>query len=235
MQFQPGLIPATLIKRYKRFLADVTLENGQEITVHCPNTGSMKSCWGEGWKVYLQDSNNPKRKYRYTWCISENSQGERIGVNTHLSNQLVEEAVVHGIIKELSHFKSIKREVKYGSENSRIDLLLETNSKPIYVEVKNVTLKEDDGIGYFPDAVTTRGQKHLRELMEIAHSGSAEAVLFFCVQHTGITQVKAAQHIDAAYAELLKQAAEAGVQVLAYGAEITPKSISLVRKLTVSY
>jgi sugar fermentation stimulation protein A len=232
MQFTPPLTPARLIKRYKRFLADVTLDDGTELTVHCPNTGSMKACWEPGWQVYLQDSNNPKRKYPHTWVIVENTDGERIGINTHLANQLVEDAIRQGVIKELADFESLRREVKYGDENSRIDFLLETSDLPVYIEVKSVTLKEEDGLGYFPDAQTTRGQKHLRELMALAQSQQARAVLLFCVQHTGITSVAAARHIDPAYAELLDDAIKAGVEVLAYGTDITPQEIRLTQKLT---
>lgn len=235
MKFDTPLTKTTLIQRYKRFLADVILDSGDTITVHCPNTGSMKACWGPDWYAYLQDSNNPKRKYRYTWTISETPEGERIGVNTHLANKLVEEAIANGTIEELQAYQSIQSEVKYGHENSRIDLLLETPEGRTYVEVKSVTLKEDDGIGYFPDAVSARGQKHLRELITIAQSENAHAVLLFCVQHTGIQKVRAAHHIDPDYAQLLKQAADAGVEVLAYGASISPTEIVLDRKLTVDY
>lgn len=232
MQFNPPLISARLIKRYKRFLADVVLDDGQELTAHCPNTGSMKACWGEGWQVYLQDSNNPKRKYPHTWVIAENPEGERIGINTHLANQLVEDAIRQGVIKELADFHSLRREVKYGDENSRIDLLLETNGLPVYIEVKSVTLKEDDGLGYFPDAKTSRGQKHIRELMTLAQSKQARAVLLFCVQHTGINSVAAARHIDPAYADLLDEAINTGVEILAYGADISAEEIHITRKLT---
>ncbi len=235
MQLDPPLIPATLNRRYKRFLADVILENGEQITVHCPNTGSMKACWEEGWRVYLQDSQNPKRKYRYTWVISQNNLGERIGVNTHLANSLVEEAIQGGLIEELKRVSEIQREVRYGQENSRVDLLVHDADSPVYVEVKSVTLKEQDGLGYFPDAISTRGQKHLRELIELKQSTDARAMLFFCVQHSGINEVKAAEHIDPKYAELLKQAKRAGVEIVAYGAEIQPNEIKLSRKLTVSY
>lgn len=238
MLFEPPLISATLIKRYKRFLADVTLSNGDTITVHCPNTGSMKNCWEPGWTVYLQDSNNPKRKYRFTWVMAENADGELIGVNTHFANALVEEALLDGTIKELAGFTQLRREVKYGQENSRIDFLLETTDKPRYVEVKSVTLKEpgedsDTGAGFFPDAVSTRGQKHLRELIQLQHSGEAQAVLLFCVQHSGIEQVAAAQHIDPEYATLLKEAQQAGVKLLAYRARMSETEIRLTEAVPV--
>ncbi|MCO7227351.1 DNA/RNA nuclease SfsA [Pleionea sp. CnH1-48] len=233
MKFESGLIKARLIKRYKRFLADVELENGEQITVHCPNTGSMKACWEPDWTAYLLDSNNPKRKYRHTWTLVENFAGERIGVNTHLANTLVEEAIENGTIKELEGYQQLQREVKYGNENSRIDFLVhDKDNQPVYVEVKSVTLKEDDGIGYFPDSVSTRGQKHLRELTELAQTGSARAILLFCVQHTGINHVKPAQHIDAKYAELLAIAIEAGVEVIAYGCSLSSESMVIKGPLT---
>ncbi|MEE4243828.1 MAG: DNA/RNA nuclease SfsA [Kangiellaceae bacterium] len=233
MKFDPPLIEAILVKRYKRFLADVTMPDGSELTVHCPNTGSMKNCWEEGWKVYLQDSNNPKRKYRYTWVAAINNQGELIGVNTHFANKLIEDAVIRGTITELSGYSELKREIKYGNENSKIDLLAEIDGQPTYIEVKSVTLKEDDGIGYFPDSVSTRGQKHLRELIDIVESGQGRAVLCFCVQHSGISQVAAAQHIDAKYAELMKQAAAAEVEIIAYKATISRDEIVIDEKLSV--
>jgi sugar fermentation stimulation protein A len=229
MQFTPPLIPAKLIKRYQRFLADVLLDDGSQITVHCPNTGSMKACWEADWRVYLADSNNPKRKYRYTWVISENPLGERIGVNTHLANKLVEEAIRCGKVSEVQQPLTIQREVKYGQENSKIDLLVQTPQQPVYIEVKSVTLKEADGMGYFPDAVSVRGQKHLRELIELKQSSDARAVLFFCVQHSGINEVKPAQHIDPHYAKLLEAAHKAGVEIFAYGVILDLNEISLER------
>ncbi|NVJ59547.1 MAG: DNA/RNA nuclease SfsA [Gammaproteobacteria bacterium] len=238
MNFEPPLETATLVKRYKRFLADVTLSNGEALTVHCPNTGSMKNCWEPGWKVYLQDSNNPKRKYRYTWIMAENPQGERIGVNTHLANSLVEEALSKGVIKELANYEQLRREVKYGNENSRIDFLLDTKHLPWYVEVKSVTLKDSvesnqSAQGYFPDAVSTRGQKHLRELIQLQKSGQARAALLFCVQHSGINQVSAAAHIDPDYATLLDEAKQAGVKLLAYRAELSDTEIRLTEAVPV--
>ncbi|WMS89166.1 DNA/RNA nuclease SfsA [Pleionea litopenaei] len=233
MKFEPPLHSATLIKRYKRFLADVRLPNGQEITVHCPNTGSMKNCWAEGWTVYLQDSQNPKRKYQYTWVISETPAGDRIGVNTHFANKLVEEALLDGRLTEFSAPLSVRREVPYGQENSRIDLLLEQSSGLTYIEVKSVTLLEQDGSGYFPDAVSQRGQKHLRELIELAEQGEHSAALIFCVQHTGIHQVSAAEHIDPEYAHLLQKAHQAGVVICAYGIEITDDEMLLKHPIKV--
>ncbi len=230
MKFQPPLLKATLLKRYKRFLADVTHEELGEFTVHCPNTGSMKNCWSEGDSVYLLDSQNPKRKYQYTWISSHTPSGDWLCLHTHLANQIVIEGINSGVVKELQNYDAIKPEVKYGEENSRIDLLLSAkNESNCYVEIKTVTLLENElgeGKGFFPDAVTTRGQKHLRELMTIAESGQ-RAVLFFLVQHSGIKSVSPARHIDPKYAENLSKAIETGVEILVYRTHISPAEIIL--------
>lgn len=240
MKFEPPLEPAILRKRYKRFLADVTHPNLGEMTAHCPNTGSMKNCWQEGWQIWLQDSNNPKRKYRYSWVLAENEMGEFIGVNTQIANQLVYDGIKQGLVKQISDIATIEKEVKYGEENSRIDLLVtHTDGSKTYVEVKSVTLKDPDGLklagkngvnGCFPDAVTTRGQKHIRELLHCVEQGH-KAMLFFMVQHTGINSVSAASHIDPAYAELLAEAIDKGVQVVTYAAKISPSEIVLDQPL----
>ncbi len=231
MIYKPILEHAILIKRYKRFLADTHHSELGEITVHCPNTGSMKNCWQSGWDVWLQKSDNPKRKYPYTWVLAKNEQGEFIGINTHIANQLVYQALSDNIISEIDDIIEINKEVKYGKENSRVDLLLKhQDGVKNYIEVKSVTLKEQDGFGYFPDAVTTRGQKHIRELITCVEAGH-RATLFFVVQHTGIFQMKIAEHIDAEYASLIKRAMNAGVQIIAYGAKITKTEIVLDHKV----
>ncbi len=236
MQFEPPLVPAKLIKRYKRFLADVVLENGESITVHCPNTGSMKNCWEPGWKVWLQDSNNPKRKYRYTWVLAQNEQNEWIGINTHFANSLVEEAIREQKVSQLVNITALKREQRYGEENSRIDLFCQSAQVDYWVEVKSVTLKESDGIGYFPDAVSERGLKHLRELMvlpRVQNNKLQQPVLIFCVQHSGITEVKAAAHIHPEYANLMQQARDNDVWVIALAVEISEKSIVISHEISV--
>ena len=231
MKFVKPLEATRLVKRYKRFLADVVHPEKGEMTVHCPNTGSMKNCWQEGWTAWLLDSQNPKRKYQYTWVLSENEKGEFIGVNTHFANDIVYEGIVDGKVKELADFETIKKEVKYGEENSRIDILLTDKSgTKTFIEIKSVTLLEEDGIGYFPDAVTTRGQKHLRELIHCVEQGH-RAVLFFMVQHTGIKKVSVAAHIDEKYAALLPLAISAGVEVLVYNSSVSPEEIVLAEKL----
>ena len=227
MKFPQALEPSTLVKRYKRFLADVVHPDLGEITVHCPNTGSMKNCWQEGWKAWLLDSKNPKRKYQYTWCVVENDQGEKIGINTHFANDVVYEAINAGKIKEISDIADIKKEVKYGLENSRIDIFVtEASGRKVYIEVKSVTLLEQDGRGYFPDAVSTRGQKHIRELIQVVENGD-RAVLLFLVQHSGIKSVSPAKHIDPKYAELIEEALEKGVEIIAYSTKISSQEIIL--------
>ena len=231
-----GLVHARLIKRYKRFLADVRLDNDEIITVHCPNTGSMKNCVEENAEIWLSDSNNPKRKYRYTWEYLRTSRGHHIGVNAGKANQLVQSAIRDDLVEPLAGYDTIRPEVKYGDENSRIDLLLQDSKKQdCYVEVKSVTLLEDppsSGIGYFPDAVSERGAKHLRELIKMSQS-DARSVLFFCVQHTGIQEVRPADHIDREYGKLLREALDSGVEVLAYKVRKSNKGFRLWRDLPV--
>jgi len=223
-----------LIKRYKRFLADIELENGRELTVHCPNTGSMKNCADPGSAVWIQDSGNLKRKYPFGWELVQVEGRFWACINTGRANALIREGIETGVISELQGYESLRQEVKYGDENSRIDLLLEDQNKPCcYVEIKNVTLLENNGIGAFPDAVTARGAKHLRELMLMVEQGH-RAVLMFCVAHTGIERVRPADHIDPEYGQLLREAVSAGVEVYAYGARITPEEVTISRPLPVS-
>lgn len=242
MQFSPPLQPATLIQRYKRFLADVITAEEQTMTIHCANTGAMTGCAIPGSTVWYSTSENPKRKYPHSWELVDTPAGHRICVNTARANQLAVEAVQNGTIKELQGYDQLRTEVRYGSENSRIDILLNSESGPnCYVEVKSVTLLDQEpagvggdqpskGQGYFPDAVTTRGQKHLRELTEMAKNGS-RAVLLFTVLHSGIEKVAPAHHIDANYSQLLRMAQEAGVEVLCYKAELCQDHIQLVSSI----
>nr|WP_277611174.1 DNA/RNA nuclease SfsA [Microbulbifer celer] len=222
----PTLAKGQLLRRYKRFLADVKLETGEIITIHCPNTGSMKNCWGENTPCWYSDSGNPKRKYRHTLEITTTPEGALAGVNTGRANALVEEAIRDGVVTELQGYDHLKREVKYGEENSRIDFWLSRDDgAACYVEVKNVTLAEGPR-GLFPDAVSARGTKHLRELQKLAENG-VRAVLFYCVQHSQIETVEAAAEIDPAYAAALEQAIAAGVEVLAYRAVMGAEEIRL--------
>jgi len=224
MQFSPPLQSATLIKRYKRFLADVTLQDGSETTIHVANTGAMTGCATPGDTVWYSTSSNAKRKYPYSWELTQTKTGDFICVNTIRANAIIEQAINEGRIEQLTGYQSLTREVKYGDENSKIDILLSDGERPdAYVEVKSATLLED-GQGFFPDTVTTRGQKHLRELMQMTERGH-RGVLVFAVLHTGISSVKAAKHIDKQYGELFEQAQAAGVEVLSYFSKISPELI----------
>lgn len=220
MKFPEPLVEGRLIRRYKRFLADVRLPDGTEITAHCPNTGSMLGCQPENARVWLSRSDNPKRKLPYTWELVEAVPGRLACVNTARPNAQALEAVQAGVVVELSGYPAARPEVKYGAEKSRIDLLLSghESAADAWVEVKNVTLAEN-GQGFFPDAVTERGQKHLRELMAQVEQGD-RAVLFFVVNHTGIETVRPADQIDRKYGELLREACDAGVEVIAYRADL---------------
>ncbi|GAL57917.1 DNA/RNA nuclease SfsA [Pseudescherichia vulneris] len=226
MQFSPSLRPATLVQRYKRFLADVITPDGTALTLHCPNTGAMTGCATPGDTVWYSTSDSAKRKYPHTWEITQTQNGTFICVNTLRANTLAKEAILSGVIPELQGYSVLKSEVKYGSENSRIDLMLQAEARRnCYIEVKSVTLA-DKGYGYFPDAVTLRGQKHLRELMSVAASGD-RAVMLFTVLHSAIERFSPARHIDAKYAQLLEEAQRQGVEILIYKAELSAEEISL--------
>ncbi|UFH49998.1 DNA/RNA nuclease SfsA [Pseudomonas sp. KNUC1026] len=233
MRFDPPLERATLLRRYKRFLADVQLPSGELLTLHCPNTGSMLNCMKEGGAVWFSRSNDPSRKLPGTWELSETPQGRLACVNTGRANALVEEALRAGMIEELAGFTSLRREVAYGQERSRIDFYLEYAQGPAWVEVKSVTLGFDaNGVAAFPDAVTQRGAKHLRELAALARQG-LRAVQLYCVNLTGVDAVRPAEEIDAAYATALREAVAAGVEVLAYGARLDEHQIAIDRRLPV--
>lgn len=214
MQLDTPLIEGTLIKRYKRFLADIRLDDGEVITAHCPNSGSMKGYKEEGLRVWVSKSDNPKRKLAYTWELVEDRSEEKIMVHAARANALVKEAIEAGKIPELKGYSHLRTEVKYGRQNSRIDLLLEEGESKCFIEVKSVTLKEGKVL-MFPDAVTTRGQKHLQELMDVKADGD-RAVLFFAVLRQGGEGFTPAGHIDPEYARLLAEAIESGVEVLVY-------------------
>lgn len=219
-----NLQKAILIKRYKRFLADVRLENGETITIYCPNTGAMTHCAEPGDDIYFSESINPKRKYKFTWELTFTKAGHWICIHSQLANQMVNDALQCTEIPALSNYRNIKAEVKYGQENSRIDFLLSSEGRrDCYVEVKSCTFLDESftvGQGFFPDSVSLRGQKHLRELMQMKALGF-RAVLVFAVLHTGIKMVAPAKHIDPQYALLFSQAVQAGVEVLTYHAPVT--------------
>jgi len=225
----PPLVAGTLVKRYKRFLADVLLDDGCEVTAHCPNSGSMKGCATPGSRVFLSRSPNLKRKYPFGWELVQ-ADGCWAGINTGLPNQLTREGIENGTVTELQGYATIRPEVPYG-ERSRIDLLLEGASGRCFVEVKNVTLVEN-GRALFPDAVTIRGQKHLRELMRVVSAGD-RGVIFFTVQRDDGNAVSPADMIDPEYGRLLRQALDNGVEALAYRALVTPEEIRLTERLPV--
>ena len=227
MKIAPPLFPATFEKRYKRFFADVRTPSGELLTLHCPNTGSMKNCLVEGSPCWYSLSDNPKRTLPGTLEIVTSSQGNLAGVNTSRPNYLVREVIEADLVPELQGYSQIRTEVRYGEEKSRIDLLLEDRSLgQCYVEVKNVTLDMGDGLATFPDAVTSRGTKHLRELMAMVAAGH-RAVLFFCVQLTGVQRMEVAAEIDPGYAATLSEAVAAGVEVIAWRASIGADQIVL--------
>ncbi|MHB0805944.1 DNA/RNA nuclease SfsA [Stutzerimonas nitrititolerans] len=233
MRFSTPLEAGRLVRRYKRFLADIVSDAGEALCIHCPNTGSMLNCMGEGARVWFQRSNDPRRKLPGTWELVETPQGRLACVNTARANRLVEEALLGGVIEELAGFTALQREVAYGLENSRVDFRLDYPEGPAYVEVKSVTLGfGDTAVAAFPDAVTLRGAKHLRELAALARDG-VRAVQLYCVNLTGIEAVRPASEIDPLYAAALREAVAAGVEVLAYGVEISPEEIRLSRRLPV--
>ncbi|AXC31796.1 DNA/RNA nuclease SfsA [Raoultella sp. X13] len=231
MLFNPPLQSAILIKRYKRFLADVVTPDGRELTLHCPNTGAMTGCATPGDTVWYSTSDNPKRKYAHTWELTQTQRGAIICVNTLRANILAKEAILAGNIVELPGYNTLKSEVKYGEEKSRIDIMLQAEERQnCYIEVKSVTLAENDS-GYFPDAVTERGQKHLRELMSVAAAGD-RAVILFAVLHSAIDRFSPAHHIDARYAQLLIEAQTKGVEILVYKAELSTEMMTLNKPIT---
>ena len=229
MNLPEPLFHGTLIRRYQRFLADVQLDDGSLVTAHTPNTGSMLGCARPGSRVVLSKSGNPARKYAHSWELVH-TDGVWVGINTLLPNRLVREGIENGAIAELAGYREIRSEVAYGT-GSRIDLLLSGDAGRCYVEVKNVTLVEE-GSALFPDAVTARGQKHLRELMEVVRLGH-RGVTVFVVQRGDGERVRPADAIDPAYGALLREAAQAGVELLAYRAEVTLNRVHLNLRLPV--
>lgn len=245
MKFEFPLQKGKWIKRYKRFMVDLTLDDGTELTVHSANTGSMKNCYVEGGQAWFWDSKNDKRKYPHSLELTETPSGHVACINTSRPNYLAVEAIENGTVKELQDYQTLKTEVRYGDEKSRIDIFLSGGKKDVYVEVKNTTLLEktqngvpgangstDEGIGYFPDSVSDRASKHLRELMRMVEQGH-RGVIFFCVNHTGIKSVKPADHIDPVYGQLLREAAQKGVEILAYSSHIDEQEIRLTTRINV--
>lgn len=234
MKLDPPLQQGVFRQRYKRFFADIELADGSILTVHCPNTGSMKNCLVPGSPCWYSLSDNPKRKLPGTLEMVTTAQGYIAGVNTSRPNYLVEEAILNGVIEPLQNYASLRREVRYGQEKSRIDLLLERHPQPqCFVEVKNVTLEGDEqGQLLFPDARTERGTRHLRELMTMVGEGH-RAVLVFCVQHSGARCVAPATAIDPEYSATLCEAVAAGVEVLAYRCMLSARKVAITEPIPV--
>lgn len=226
MIFQNPLIPGKLIKRYKRFLTDVELEDGRVVTAHCTNSGSMKTCLEEGAPVYLSPVNDPKRKTQFTWEMIY-INGGWVGINTSVPNVLALDAVKNGLIPELSGYTTVKREVKFG--NSRFDVYAENDKERCFIEVKNVTMKEGK-FARFPDAVTTRGLKHLNTLMEVKQQGM-RAVMLYVIQRSDVEIFGPAKDIDPQYTAKLNEAFSAGIEVIPVQAVVSPEKIEIVRKL----
>lgn len=220
-----------LIRRYKRFLADVELKTGEIITVHTPNTGSMLGCAEPGSRVWIYHNDNPKRKYPWSWELVEDLQGNLIGIHTGRVNSLVVEAITNGVVSELKDYNSIQQEKKFLNTSTRFDLLLQSeNTTPdCYVEIKNVTAKENK-TAIFPDAVTERGRRHLQVLQQAVEQGF-RAVMFYCIQREDVENFSPAYDIDPDYAKTLLEAVNQGVEVLAYKASVGIEEIQLKMKV----
>jgi len=226
IEFETDLIHGKLIKRYKRFLADVLLDDGTEVVAHCTNSGTMKSCLEEGAEVYLSPVDDPKRKTRFTWEMIK-IDDNWVGINTVNPNKLAFEAIRNQLIPELSGYDTVKREVKFG--DSRFDIFAENRSEKCYIEVKNVTLKEGS-YALFPDARTVRGQKHLKTLIKVKEEGF-RAVMLYVIQRTDVEVFAPASEIDPDYTKMLRLAYQMGVEVIPMQAKVTPAQIILVKKL----
>lgn len=235
MKFPSPLFRGRLVKRYKRFLADVVLDDGTELTATCPNTGSMMGLTAPGSVVWLSTSDSPTRKYAHTWEMIENDLGagpELVGINTNHPNKIVTEAILAGKVPELSGFADLKREVKYGV-SSRIDILLEDPKKGLaYVEIKNVHLMRKAGLAEFPDSVTERGVKHLHELSAMVEAGH-RAVMVYLIQRADAKKLSLAADIDPIYAAALKTAKKAGVEAFAYRCDLSVDDIELSKAVPI--
>jgi sugar fermentation stimulation protein A len=235
MQFATPLISGRLVQRYKRFLADVTLDSGEKVTATCPNTGSMMGLVAPGNRVWLSRSNSPTRKYAHTWEMVEADLGKGphlVGINTGHPNKLVAEAIEAGLVKPLKGYPTLRREVKYG-KNSRIDILLESPKKgTCYVEVKNVHMMRQAGMAEFPDSVTERGAKHLAEMSDMVGEGH-RAVMVFLIQRADATRLSLAEDIDPGYIAAFKAATEAGVEAIALRCRVSPLEIAVEKAVPI--
>ncbi len=227
MNFNETLISGEFIKRYKRFFVDIKMGNNT-ITAHCPNTGSMMGLLKKGNKVWFSRSDNPKRKLKYTLQIFEN-QNSKIGINTHLTNKIVFDGFKKGWIKNFTNIDNIKREVKFG-ENTRFDFLLTEKTKKTFIEVKNVTLSREKNVAEFPDAVTSRGLKHVKELLKAKQKGF-EIYLLFVIQRNDCSKFQLAKDIDPQYCEFLIKAVKKNLKILCYDCKFSSKGIKLNREI----
>lgn len=232
MRFQTPLVPGTLIRRYKRFLADVTLADGQEVTAHCANPGSMMGLADPGMRIWLEPNDDPKKKLKFGWRLVEHGNGHFTGVDTAVPNRMLKTALEAREVPGLQVFESLHAEVPYG-EKSRIDFLLSCDGAPdIYVEVKSVTLSRQQGLAEFPDSVTARGTKHLMELGNMVAQGH-RAVMLYLVQRTDCDRMTLAQDIDPTYAQAWQTATAAGVETLALDCHITPEGVQLGKSIQI--
>ena len=233
MDFPDPLLHGRLIKRYKRFMADVVLDSGETVTAHCANTGAMLGVQEPESEVWLSPARNPDRKLKYTWELIRIGDG-MVGINTAHPNKIVAEAIEGGNIPELTGYGTLRREVKYG-ENSRIDILLTEEGKPdCYVEIKNVHLMREAGLAEFPDSVSTRAAKHQRELANMVKQGARAVTMYLC-QRTDCDSFKLAGDIDPGYAAAVAAARKGGVEALCYACTLTPDAISIHRRLEIAY
>ncbi len=232
MRFQTPLMPAVLIRRYKRFLADIRLEDGREVTAHCANPGSMMGLATPGMRIWVEPNDDPKKKLKFGWRLVDHENGHFTGVDTSVPNRALRTAIMAREVPELAAYETVLPEQKYG-ESSRIDFLLQQNGLPdAYVEVKSVTLSRQPGLAEFPDSVTARGSKHLGELAAMAREGH-RAILFYLIQRTDCASMTVAADIDPTYAAAFEVARAAGVEAMAYGTCITPEAINLGRPVPV--
>ena len=227
MNFEDKLISGQLIKRYKRFFVDIKVGN-KIVTAHCPNTGSMQGLLEKNNKVWLTKSANPKRKLKYTLQIIEN-QSAKVGINTHMTNKITLEALNSSIIEKFKTFETLKQEVNFGS-NTRFDFLITEGTKKSFIEVKNVTLSRKKGVAEFPDAVTSRGLKHIQELLKANQKGY-EIYLLYIIQRDDCNKFELAKDIDPKYCELLVKAVKKNLNVLCYDCKFSSKGIKLNRKI----
>lgn len=226
MKFDQELTHGQLIKRYKRFLADVNLDDGSEVTAHCTNSGSMKTCLEPGAEVYLNPVNDPKRKTKFTWEMIK-INGQWVGINTNHPNLLAYEAIRSGQVPALKGYDEVKREVKF--QDSRFDVMAKNDKETCFIEVKNVTMKDGE-FALFPDAKTERGRKHLETLIRVKEEGM-RAVMFYVVQRMDVSKAGPATEIDPNYANTLRKAMNSGVEVIAMQAHVSPEGINLIKEL----